>query len=214
MSEAFGWGWLQQAIDAPEVTLEVYLGIPEELSRRVEVVDGRLIRCESPGPSHQTIQHNLVAALRSAVKDLDARDLTCHKVGGDLDMLITEVPRLHYRRPDVLVYRCIEEDRGRWRRKPYASDCLLVVEIVSPDSVTTDTRDKLAEYAEAGIPHYWIVKMAGNDGPAISIERFRLTVAREYVCESVAIRGKDLLVTDAIDPLAVQITWEQLDEGL
>jgi Uma2 family endonuclease len=33
----------------------------------------------------------------------------------------------------------------------------LVVEIVSPDSVTRDYRDKLAEYEAAGIPEYWIV---------------------------------------------------------
>jgi Uma2 family endonuclease len=214
VTEPFDWGWLRQAIDSPVITLEVYLGIPEDLSKQVEVVDGRLIRCESPGPSHQTIQHNLINALRGPVKDVDARDQTCHKVNGDLDMLITEVPRFHYRRPDVLVYRCVESDRGKWRRKPYASDCLLVVEIVSPDSVTTDTRDKLAEYADAGIPHYWIVKMAGNDGPAVSVERFRLNVAGEYVSEGIAIRGKSLLAVDGIDPFETRITWEQLDEGL
>ncbi len=59
----------------------------------------------------------------------------------DLDVLISEVHRFHFRRSDVVIYRCIDEDRGKWRRKPYASDCLLVLEIVSADSVTTDTRD-------------------------------------------------------------------------
>ena len=106
------------------------LGIPEELSKQVEVVDGLLVQCESPGPSHQDIQHNFVTALREPVKDSDAREQACYRVVGDLDMLITEVPRLHYRRPDVLVYRCVTEDRGKWRGKPYASDCLLVLEIV------------------------------------------------------------------------------------
>jgi len=214
VTEAFDWSWLQRAIDAPLITLDIYVGIPEGLSKQVEVVDGHLITCESPGPSHQAIQHNLVAAFREAIKDLDARDQTCHKVNGDLDMLITEVPRLHYRRPDVLVYRCVNDDRGKWRRKPYASDCMLVVEIVSPDSVTTDTQDKLAEYAEAGIPHYWIVKMAGNDGPVVSIDRFRLSLSREYVSEGVAVRGRSILAADTIDPLIAQITWEQLDDGL
>jgi Uma2 family endonuclease len=33
----------------------------------------------------------------------------------------------------------------------------LVVEIVSPDSVTRDYREKLAEYQAAGISEYWIV---------------------------------------------------------
>ena len=33
----------------------------------------------------------------------------------------------------------------------------LAVEIVSPDSVTRDYREKLAEYEAAGIPEYWII---------------------------------------------------------
>lgn len=33
----------------------------------------------------------------------------------------------------------------------------LVVEIVSPDSVTRDSQEKLAEYEAAGVPEYWIV---------------------------------------------------------
>ncbi|MGQ4597046.1 Uma2 family endonuclease [Nocardia sp. R6R-6] len=214
MSEALDWDWLRQSMDTPEITLEVYAGIPEELSRQIEVVDGRIIRCESPGPAHQTIQHNLVSALRDAAKDMDAREQTCHKVIGDVDMLITEVPRLHYRRPDAVVYRCIETDRGRWRRKPYASDSLLVIEIVSPGTVITDTRDKLAEYARAGVPHYWIAQMAGNDGPAVSIERFRLTVSGEYISDGVSLRGTALLAVDIIDPFATRITWEQLDDGI
>ncbi|RJO76682.1 Uma2 family endonuclease [Nocardia panacis] len=214
MFEAIDWEWLRSSMDAPEVTLEVYAGIPEDLGRRIEVVDGRIIRCESPGPAHQIIQHNLVSALRDAVKQMDAGDQTFHKVVGDIDMLITEVPRLHYRRPDVVVYRCIEFDRGRWHRKPYATDCLLVIEIVSPGTVITDTRDKLAEYAQARVPHYWIVQMAGNDGQAVSIERFRLTVSGKYISDGVALRGTTLHAIDIIDPFTSRVTWEQLDDGI
>ncbi len=152
--------------------------------------------------------------MRGPLKDLDARERTCHRVLGDLDVLISEVPRFHFRRPDVVVYRCVDDDRGKWRRKPYASDCLLVLEIVSADSVTTDTRDKRAEYAAAGVPHYWIAGMARNDGPAISVERFRLGAGGEYVFERIAIRGRDLHAVDTMDPLLVQISWEQLDDGI
>jgi Uma2 family endonuclease len=38
-----------------------------------------------------------------------------------------------------------------------ASEVLLVVEVVSPGSVRTDHVLKRSEYADAGIPHYWIV---------------------------------------------------------
>jgi hypothetical protein len=82
---------------------------------------------------------------------------------GDMDVLIADSPKLHFRRPDVVVYRYIDDDRGRWGRMPIA------------DSITTDIRDKHAEYAAAGIPHHWIVRMTDNDGPAISVERLLLT---------------------------------------
>jgi Uma2 family endonuclease len=66
-----------------------------------------------------------------------------------------------------------------------------VIEIVSADSVTTDTRDKRAEYAAAGIPNYWIVRMTGNDGPAFTVERFLLTLDGNYVSEALAVRRRD-----------------------
>jgi Uma2 family endonuclease len=162
----------------PEITVDVYKALPEDVCCRIEVVDGWPVRCESPEPNHQTIQHNLTNALWDAVKRSGARQ----RVNHDLDVLLSEGPKLHYRRPDVVVYRCIDTDRGTWGRKPCASDCLLVLEIVSADSVTTDTQDKRAEYAAAGIPHYWIVRMSDNDGPAVTVERFLLSGMISCAC--------------------------------
>jgi Uma2 family endonuclease len=59
----------------------------------------------------------------------------------------------------------------------------LVVEIVSPDSVTRDRRDKLAEYQAAGVPEYWLINplrkearfyLLGDDGT------YQLTVLDEH----------------------------------
>jgi Uma2 family endonuclease len=47
---------------------------------------------------------------------------------------------------------------GPEKRLP-ASDVLLAVEIIWPGSRTLDTRLKSFEYAEAGIPHYWLVDL-------------------------------------------------------
>ncbi|HWG95200.1 MAG TPA: Uma2 family endonuclease, partial [Mycobacteriales bacterium] len=52
------------------------------------------------------------------------------------------------------------------------SDVLLAVEVMSPTSVTTDRVTKPAQYAAAGIPHYWrlepdvplLVRYALEDG--------------------------------------------------
>jgi Uma2 family endonuclease len=198
----------------PEITRDVYMDLPEDVCREIEVVDGWMVRCERPTPSHQAIAVNFIMALREAVKQADFRDQTCHRVSGDIDMLISEAPKFHFRSPDVVVYRCITEERGRWGLRPYASDCVLVIEIVSPDSVTTDTRDKRAEYAAAGIPHYWIVQMTNNNGPAISVERLLLTLDGYYISEELRVRRRDFHAVDTASPLRLKLTWEQLDDGL
>jgi Uma2 family endonuclease len=214
MAEVFDHGEFKRAAFSPEITLDIYNQLPEDVCAQIEVVDGWMVRCGSPTFSHQAIAHNFVSLLRDAVKSADRKDQTCHKVAGDHDVLISEGPRLHFRRPDAVVFRCIDQDRGKWGRKPYASDCVLVIEIVSADSVTTDTRDKRAEYAAAGIPNYWIVRMTNNDGPAISVEQLRLTLDGSYISQSLNVRRRDFYAIDVADPLRLQVTWEQLDEGL
>jgi Uma2 family endonuclease len=214
MTEAFDWSWLKTTLDQSEITLDAYLSIPEELGKHIEVVDGYVVTCAGARPRHQGLQLNLLLPLRDAVKSMDARDGTCHRVYGDVDVLISEKPRLHVRRPDVVVYRCVEEKRGNWDDRPLASDCMLALEIVSPDSVTTDLRDKRAEYAAAGIPRYWIVRMEDNYGPAISVDRLVLTANGDYVREELAVRRADFHAVKIGEPFAMRLTWEQLDDGL
>jgi Uma2 family endonuclease len=64
------------------------------------------------------------------------------------------------RRPDLIVARRdaairVDEDGEVY----HASDVVLAVEVVSPGSRRLDRRVKRDEYAEAGIPHYWIVDL-------------------------------------------------------
>ena len=62
------------------------------------------------------------------------------------------------RRPDLMIIERAARERvkaeGGLLR---ASEVLVVVEIVSPGSRRTDYVIKRGEYADAGIPHYWIV---------------------------------------------------------
>lgn len=198
----------------PEMTFEMYLDFPEDASKQIEVVDGWMVRRASAGSNHQGIQLNLLMALREAVRERDALKKTCHRVRGDVDVLIADAPKLHFRRPDVVVFRCADQDRGRWGRKPLASDVVIAVEIVSADSVTTDIRHKRAEYAAARIPHYWIVRMADNDGPAISVERFLLSLDGDYIPEALTVRGRDFHAVDTRSPFPLKLTWGQLDEDI
>ncbi|MEU1208426.1 Uma2 family endonuclease [Nocardia sp. NPDC005825] len=211
MSEADDWSWLRTTI--PIVDMAMYLAMPEDIARTVEIRDGMIVHCESPSPNHVAISDNIKGALREAVSKRSG-DLPCLRASGELDMLISEVP-FHYKRPDAIVYRCIDEPRGRWKTKPMASDTLLVVEVVSPNTVTADLVEKRAEYARLGIPSYWIVRMVQDDGPAASIEMLRLTADGTYISETVSLRARgDALAVDVADPLDVTISWNRLDIGL
>ena len=59
-----------------------------------------------------------------------------------------------YREPDVMFMLREHSDR---RTENYWHGADLVMEVVSPDDPKRDTEVKLREYAQAGIPEYWLV---------------------------------------------------------
>jgi hypothetical protein len=72
--------------------------------------------------------------------------------------------------------------------KPTAADTLIAIEIVSPGSISDDLLVKRVRYARAGIGYYWIIRLAQNDGPAVSVELLRLTSDGTYAMEQVTFR--------------------------
>jgi Uma2 family endonuclease len=70
---------------------------------------------------------------------------------------------LNNRRPDVTVYRAETIDLTPTRPE----HVLLVVEVVSPGSETTDRIVKADQYARAGIQFSWRVEQAGTGAPLI-----------------------------------------------
>ena len=59
-----------------------------------------------------------------------------------------------FREPDLLLLRDRHDPRNRNR---FWLGADLVVEVVSPDGEERDWIEKRADYAEGGIPEYWIV---------------------------------------------------------
>ena len=60
--------------------------------------------------------------------------------------------------------------KSRRQTRFEAADVLLAVEVVSPDSEARDRDTKPHKYAAAGIPHFWLVEMAGEtDHPAVQV---------------------------------------------
>lgn len=147
---------LQPVAPPHPLTVAEYLAIGEVEPGYTELVEGRLVMCASPVFDHQTVLAELWLQVRQqlppgvvAVQDLDV-DLRFAPPSGPGTV----------RRPDLVV--ATDESRRRVRREGgilRADEVLLVAEIVSPSSVRTDHMVKRAEYADAGIPHYWIVDL-------------------------------------------------------
>lgn len=151
------------------VSLDEWDAMPEDLCRRVELVDGVLQVVPSPIPRHQR-------AARKLANWLDEQ-LGEHLIAEhDVDVVLKSQPRTTVRRPDVVVVSV--ESYGDGGHRLDAADALLAVEIVSPGSERTDQEVKPAEYAEAGIQYYWLIDL---DEPVSMAAHVLVNGRYEYV---------------------------------
>jgi Uma2 family endonuclease len=119
-------------------------------------VNGRMVAEPSPAPMHNMAAFRLATQLGP---QLPAQLRTVLDVDVDLELAPPDRPGFS-RRPDLTVVRCDGLERvGRDGGLLKASDVVVAVEIVSPRTRRTDRVAKYREYAEAGIPHYWIVDL-------------------------------------------------------
>lgn len=128
--------------------------LPED-GKRYELADGWLTEL-SPSPWHDHGAERLKEILKAAAEHAGA---DVYVAGGPNDV---STPA-GIRKPDVFVVPkdVARSAIGRQVRTYYASDLLLVAEVVSPRSGSEriDRVQKVGEYAKAGIPLYWIVEL-------------------------------------------------------
>jgi hypothetical protein len=48
---AHDWSWIRDAASSPEMTMDLYLEMPEDLSRQIEVEDGRIVAANPRAPA-------------------------------------------------------------------------------------------------------------------------------------------------------------------
>lgn len=132
-----------------QLTLADWEALPEDSALRLEVAEGMLVVSPKPLFWHQKASMRLGYWL----DDVLPKGLTALT---DVEVITSEVP-LTIRVPDVVVVRT-ELYATNPPRCP-AEDVLLAVEILSDGTRRVDRVLKFSEYAEAGIPQYWIVDL-------------------------------------------------------
>jgi len=132
-------------------TVDEFLAMTD-LPRHTELIDGSLVFAAPQRNFHTSMIDFLVTELRRQVPaGLRAtREMTVKlepRTAVDPDVSVIRAARAHG--PDVTHY--------------LPEIVVLVVEVVSPDSIDRDRDTKPHKYARAGIEHFWRVERDGNE---------------------------------------------------
>ena len=125
---------------------EGYLWLTDYSRRLIEFTDGFIEELPMPTSTHQAILAFLYELFRDYLRPR-----------GGVAMFSALRMRIRdgkFREPDILLLRHRSDPRYQDR---YWLGADLVVEVVSPDDPQRDLVEKRADYAEGGIPEYWIV---------------------------------------------------------
>ncbi len=139
-------------------TYEDYKSLPEDETKRYELLEGELVVVPSPNEQHQSISRNLAFRLFQYVKE--------NKLGtvyyAPFDVVLGDnvvQPDIMYVSRDRLGIITADEIRG-------APD--LVIEILSPATSARDRTLKRTLYARHGVRELWIVD---PDGKTLEVAR-------------------------------------------
>ena len=179
-------------LSASGLSADDYEALPEEVCRHLEIVDGAIVVNPAPRRSHQVFARRLANALEEACGPGLA-------VSTDVDLRLRDVPLLN-RRPDVVVYDASLPDESVLRPE----HCVLVVELMSPGSVTADRIDKPGEYAAGGIGHFWRVENT-DDPEKLRLFRYVLDPAAGTYAPA-AVHDRAFIVTDPF-PVTIDLRW-------
>ena len=125
---------------------DAYLWLTDHSNRLIEFTDGHVQELPMPTFTHQAVLAFLYDLFRAYLKPR----------GGVVMFaaLRVRIRASKFREPDLLLLRDRADPRCQDR---YWLGADLVAEVISPDNPDRDLVEKRADYAEAGIPEYWIV---------------------------------------------------------
>lgn len=134
----------------PSFTFEDYLAYDDGEGNRYELVDGELLLMNPPTVLHFLIAKFLEQALDREIQRLGQPWLTFREAG-------VQINDRKSRLSDVCVVSQAQAQELLHSSAVFRSPPLLIVEVVSPESVSRDYRYKRSEYAAISVLEYWIV---------------------------------------------------------
>ena len=136
-------------------SFEEYLNYDDGLGLKYELVDGQLEIMNPPRIEHFLIVNFLDTTLTTEIKRLTLHWL-CFRESG------VRTSRNKSRLSDLCVVTLEDAKELQNTSAVFQSPPLLIVEVVSPESVKRDYRYKRSEYAALGVSEYWIVDPLEN----------------------------------------------------
>lgn len=170
-----------------------YLRLTDSCNRLLEFADGRIEELREPTDSHQS-----TLALLFSLFDQYVRNERGIALFAPLRLRIREG---RYREPDLLLLRDANDPR---RQDRYWLGADLVVEVVSRDDPERDYVQKREDYADLGIPEYWIVDPQADTITVLTLDSGRYVDHGVFgpgdVASSATLRGFRAPVADILRP--------------
>ncbi len=130
------------------MTEDAFLGWVKERTR-AEWVNGEVTMMSPVNAEHDNIQGWLMTVLRTLVDEGELGKV----FGAEFALRLAHLPS--HRLPDL--YFVSEGKLAGLQRTFFMGPPDLVVEVVSPDSIERDYKEKFADYEKAGVGEYWVV---------------------------------------------------------
>lgn len=123
-------------------TFEEFEALKKDDNLTYELIDGVVMMSPRPALEHQAISGNLYFELRNALKTTNCKPIQ------EIDLVLEKNNLV----PDLMII-CNDELKGtRYEKAPF-----IVVEIVSPSSISRDCFFKRHKYEQLGIQEYWVI---------------------------------------------------------
>jgi Uma2 family endonuclease len=161
------------ATDRKRMTLKEFLTYDDGTNTRYELVDGVLVEMSLGTTKHGGVIRRISKRIERISEDEGTGWIAVQGLVG----IETDVPGKtdHVRIPDITVM-----SEAQWdvmEQRPGSSTIFLnepapivVVEVLSPSTKSTDLKEKRSEYADRKIPEYWIINPISKEITVLRLE--------------------------------------------